>query len=476
MRAPAVETMRAGSRRQPSLRRRLLVFLLIPTLVLMLLDTAFVYFVALRYSNGIHDRDLVFSTLGLARALQEGRSGGHLTQEAHLLLEYNPNGRSYFSVRSARHGVISSSKARIPPLREARTGSPPVLFDASIDAMAVRVASVTIPSPVEPGDTLVVSLAESLHGRHQRAREILWLTIPIESALIVVLLALVWQGVKSGLRILDPPIRRLAARERNLEPISGADIPIEILPLTRAIDALFERVQSLVAIQERFVADAAHQLRTPLAGLAMHVERASTANSTSDFATAMQHVQALTTRVTRSATQLLALARVQGRQGTASISQSVDLALRLPEIVALRIPESLHAGVDLGYDADGLPAIIRGDASALQELFDNLIDNALNHVSRGGIVTVSLRSPSTPGEGVLAAVDDDGPGVPDAVIPRLGERFFRAPGAPVGGSGLGLAIVQRIAEVHGARMSFGRSKLGGLRVALLFPPADPVTA
>ncbi len=463
--------------RQPSLRRRLLAFLLIPTLILMVLDTAFVYFVALHYSNVIHDRDLAFSTLGLAQALQEGHSGGGLTQEAHLLLEYNPNGQSFFSVRSERHGVVSSSAARIPQLREALPGSPPVLFDASIHAMPVRVASVTIPSPVEPGDRLFVSLAESLHGRHLRAREILWLTIPTESVLILILLALVWQGVKFGLRILDPPIRRLAARERNLEPISGGDIPIEILPLTRTIDVLFGRVQALVALQERFIADAAHQLRTPLAGLAMHVERASRANSESDFLIAMQHVQALTARVTRSATQLLALARAQGRQGDAPALQSVDLAVHLPEIVALRIPESLHAGVDLGYEADDdQPAVIRGDASALQELFDNLIDNALNHVSRGGVITVSLRVSPEPGGGILAAVDDDGPGVPDALIPRLGERFFRAPGAPGGGSGLGLAIVQRIAEVHGARLSFGRSTLGGLRVEVLFPRPGEVPA
>lgn len=470
-----MDPTQAVAHRQPSLRRRLLAFLLIPTLVLMVLDTAFVYFVALHYSNVIHDRDLAFSTLGLAQALQEGHSGGGLTQEAHLLLEYNPNGQSFFSVRSDRHGVVSSSEARIPLLREAPEGRAPVLFDASIHAMPVRVASVTIPSPVESGDRLVVSLAESLHGRHERAREILWLTIPTESALIVVLLALVWQGVKSGLQILDPPIRRLAIRERNLAPISGADIPIEILPFTRAIDVLFGRVQALVALQERFIADAAHQLRTPLAGLAMHVERASSATSKSDFLAAMKHVQALTARVTRSATQLLALARAQGRQDDAPTPHYVDLAVHLPEIVALRIPESLQADVDLGYDADDQQAVIRGDAHALQELFDNLIDNALNH-ARGGVVTISLRVPSAPSEGILVAVDDDGPGVPDALIPRLGERFFRSPGAPGGGSGLGLAIVQRIAEVHGARLSFGRSTLGGLRVELLFPGPGAVPA
>lgn len=474
-------------RRQPSLRRRLLAFLLIPTLVLMLLDTAFVYFVALRYSNQIHDRDLAISSVGLAEALQQGRSDGRLTPEARRLLEYNPNGRSFFSVRSAHHGVISGSGAHIAQSPAPLPGASPVLYDTTAGTLPVRAASVTIASPVDPGDSLMVSMAESLYDRQQQAREILLITIPIESLLIVILLGLVWQGVKFGLRILDVPIRRLAMRERNLEPISGPDIPIEILPMTRTIDGLFERVQSLVAIQERFVADAAHQLRTPLAGLAMHVERAASARSADDMQAALAQIQMLTTRVTRSATQLLALARAQApQQGGATLSP-LDLAQWLPAMVALRIPESLQAGVDLGYESPGHQAgrnedadegaaiMINAERNALQELFDNLIDNALNNVPRGGTITVSLRTGSNPGEAARVAVEDDGPGVPDDTLARLGERFFRAPGAPDGGSGLGLAIVRRIADVHDAQVRFGRAALGGLRVELRFPHTRTVT-
>ena len=459
----------AVARRQPSLRRRLLAFLLIPTLVLMLLDTVFVYFVALHYSNSIYDSDLAFSTIGLSKALEGGHSGGRLSQEARKLLEYNDEGRSFFSVRSLRHGLVSGSGARIPQSRNPQVGAPPTLYDAAIEALPVRVATMSIASPLDRGDTLIVSMAESLHDRQQRAREILLITIPIETVLILILLALVWQGVQFGLRVLDPPIRRLAMRERNLEPISGPDIPIEILPMTRTIDALFERVRTLVAFQERFVADAAHQLRTPLAGLAMHVERASAAKSREDVQAALMQIQSLTARVTRSATQLLALARLQEPQAGATPLLRVDLAQWLPEMTALRIPESLEAGVDLGYEGATTPVLVDAEANALQELFDNLIDNALRHVVRGGTITVSLQPGSAPGEGGRIAVDDDGPGVPDDILPRLGERFFRAPGAPEGGSGLGLAIVRRIADVHGAQVHYGRSTLGGLRVELRFP-------
>jgi two-component system sensor histidine kinase TctE len=478
----------ATLRRQPSLRRRLLAFLLIPTLVLMLLDTAFVYFVALRYANQIHDRDLAISTVGLAQALQLGRSDGRLTPEARRLLEYNPNGRSFFSVRSVRHGVVSGSGAHIAQSHAPSPGAAPVLYDTAVGTLPVRAASVTIASPVDPDDRLIVSMAESLYDRQHQASEILLITIPIESLLIVILLGLVWQGVKFGLRILDVPIRRLAMRERNLEPISGPDIPIEILPMTRTIDGLFERVRSLVAIQERFVADAAHQLRTPLAGLAMHVERATTARNADDMQAALVQIQALTTRVTRSATQLLALARAQAPQEGGAALSPLNLSQWLPAVVALRIPESLQAGVDLGYESPGqattLDEVVDEDAvlminaepNALQELLDNLIDNALNNVSRGGTITVSLQPGANPGEAARLAIEDDGPGVPDDTLGRLGERFFRAPGAPDGGSGLGLAIVRRIADVHGAQVRFGRAGLGGLRVELRFPHRQVVLA
>lgn len=468
------------TRRQPSLRRRLLAFLLIPTLVLMLLDTAFVYFVALRYANQIHDRDLAISTIGLAQALQQGRSDGRLTPEARRLLEFNPNGRSFFSVRSALHGVVSGSGARIAPSASPMPGAWPVLHDTTVGTLPVRVAVARMVSPVDAGDSLTVSMAESFYDRQQQAREILLITIPIESLLIVILLGLVWQGVKYGLRILDVPIRRLAMRERNLEPISGPDIPIEILPMTRTIDGLFERVRSLVAVQERFVADAAHQLRTPLAGLAMHVERAASARSAEDMQVALAQIQVLTTRVTRSATQLLALARAQVPQDGGSALSPLDIVQWLPAIVALRIPESLQAGVDLGYESPGFETgrddgageveeiMIDAERNALQELVDNLIDNALNNVSRGGTITVSLRPGANHAEAARVAIEDDGPGVPDDTLGRLGERFFRAPGAPEGGSGLGLAIVCRIADVHGAEVRFGRATLGGLRVEVRF--------
>jgi len=462
-------SVQVGGRRHPSLRRRLLAYVLLPTLALMVAATIVVYFLALHYANAVHDRDLTWSTLGLSDAIEDGHSNGRLSDEARALLEFNPGGHTFYSIRSIRHGLMAGSAEELGPSVPMRAGQAPLLYDDVVAGLPVRAAAVSIWSPTEQGDRLVVSMAETLDDRHLVAREILALTLAAEVLLIVALLLLMWRGVTFGLRILEAPIANLAASERTLAPLSDQTIPVEILPLTREIDRLFERVQALLTLQERFVADAAHQLRTPLAGLAMHVERARTAASEQERQAAVAHVQALTTRATRNATQLLSLARTQAPQPAFAALLPTDLAREVPPLVAARVPEAIQRDIDLGYEGSVDAAPVLAQPGALQDVVDNLLDNALRHAPPGGTITVAVLVDSDSGATRLT-VDDSGPGVPDDVLPRLGERFFRAPGAIEGGSGLGLAIVRRIAERHGAHLAFGRSPLGGLHVELQFPP------
>lgn len=465
---PGPRGREGAHRRQPSVRVRLLLFLLVPAAILLLAGGACVYVVALRYSDHVHDRDLALSTIGLARTLADEHSDGHLARETARLVEFSPGGHIYFSIRSMRHGLLSGTRANLAVPPAGAAGASPVLYDAAIDGVPVRAAAMSIPAPRERGDRLVVAMAETREDRQLRAREILLLTIPVQATLIVAMLALVWQGVRFGLRSLEPPIRRLEKRGRNLAPISGPDIPIEILPLTRTIDGLFERVRALVALQERFVADAAHQIRTPLAGMSLQVDRALASRSERDTRDALAQIARLNKRLARSATQLLALARAQVPDAAAGRLVRLDLSAWLAEALAQRVPESLRAGVDIGYQDGDEAAIIDADPGALQELLDNLIDNALLHAGKHGSITVDLHRD---GDSVRLAVDDDGPGVPDDMLPRLGDRFFRAPDAVEGGSGLGLAIVKRIADAHHANLRFCRSAFGGLRVEVRFPRA-----
>lgn len=459
----------------PSLRRRLLAFLLIPTLLLMLVVSALFYLLMLKYSNHVHDMDLKEDTLGLAKAVNDAGASLPLPLQARRLLEYSSDGRVFFEVRSRDHGVISNSAQPIPAHAAPATLGRVALRDERMaDGTPVRVASLIVPSAWEADDRLTISVAETLDDRHRRAREILMLMLPTELLLTCSLLALVWHGVRVGLRLLQPAVRRLDDSQRDLSPVSGPDIPIEVLPLTQAIDGLLGRLKQLMALQERFVADAAHQLRTPLAGLSMHVQRAQASTRPQDTAQALQHIRQLTDRAIRSSTQLLALTRAQAPRESIRPLLPLDLAAWLPQALAERIPDALHAGVDLGYDDDHAngPAWVAADAWSLRELLDNLLDNAFKHAA-GGMVTVSLRQRP---RHVQLALDDAGPGVDEALLPRLGERFFRAPDAPEGGTGLGLAIVASIAARHHATLRYQRSALGGLRVELELPASAAPSA
>jgi two-component system sensor histidine kinase TctE len=316
---------------------------------------------------------------------------------------------------------------------------------------------------------LIITVAETLRDRHEQAREILLLATLMQTLLLVCVLSLVWFGVSRGLRVLDPLTARLAARTHELTPINGPDVPQEIQPLTRTIDALFSRVRGMLALHDRFIADAAHQLRTPLAGLSLHVDRALADPQPETVTDALMHIQRLTHRAARTTSQLLSLARAQASPSDSEEFKQLDLGRLVPEAVSLRVHDALVAGVDLGYQGPAAKQAlcIMGDAANVQDLLDNLIDNSVRYGGRGSTVTVSLQARADGGANL--SVEDDGPGVPPELLPRLSERFFRAASNGEEGSGLGLAIVQRIAERHDAEVVYRSGEEHGLRVEIRFP-------
>lgn len=457
-----------GRRLRPSLRRRLLVFLLIPMAALLLLDALLTYGVALTYANWVHDRDLSGEALTLAKMLGSDQLGSQLTPQARFLLEYDSGGRSYFSISSTRHGLLAGN-GQLPQLARVPTlGAAPMLYDTKLDKHSLRVATVHTAARHDPGDSLIITVAETLRDRHEQAREILLLAILMQTLLIVCVLSLVWFGVSRGLRVLDPLTARLAARSHELTPIDGADVPQEIQPLTRTIDALFSRLRSMLALHDRFIADAAHQLRTPLTGLSLHVDRALADPRPETMIDALTHIQRLTQRAARTSSQLLALTRAQAAPLDTEERGLLDLGRMIPEAVAQRIHEAIRAGIDLGYEGLTQPLYIYGDAASVLDLLDNLIDNAMRYAGRGSTVTVNLQAHADGGASL--SVEDNGPGVPPELLPRLRERFFRAADNGEEGSGLGLAIVQRIAERHHAEVIYRLGEEHGLSVEVRFPP------
>ena len=454
-----------------SLRRRLLTTVMVPLLLLLLMNSLITYVGALIYANHVHDKNLVDDTLTLVQLMATESPEGNVTRQAQFLLEYEPQGRNYFSVFSRVHGLVAGYPNLQPPSGLFKDGNEPQLYNVQIEKHALRAASIQMINPRDANDQLEVTVAETLHDRHIEAQQILLLSIPAQTLLIIAAFLLVWLGVRTGLRQLDPLTTQLGNREHDLAPIGDQDVPAEILPLTRTIDGLFARLRGMLALHERFIADAAHQLRTPLAGLSVHAERAQASSDPATIADALNHIQRLIQRANRTSSQLLALTRAQTTEHEVGDSELLNLSTLIPELVGQRVHEAIAANIDLGYEGPDAPLWIDGDRHRLQEMLDNLIDNGLRYAGSGALMTVML---SREDDGICLAVEDNGPGVPPTWIERLGERFFRVPGCAEEGSGLGLAIVQRIAEWHNARVRyFIASSKGGLRVEIVFPTATP---
>jgi len=456
-------------RRPPSLRRRLVAFLAAPMVLAWLATGALVYLLALHYANTNYDRALTDLVLALERMMKSEARYESLNPQARILFEVDSEDPNYFTVHSVRHGTLAANLELPLPDPLPTPGAKPRVRSITIGDHSLRMASVAVEGD-DPGDLIVISVAQTLRERHALAREILVGVLPIVLGLITLVLILVWFGVRRGLHLFDPLTRHLASRRtRDLSPLDQSIVPIEIRPLSHTVDLLFARLRGLLDLQDRFIADAAHQLRTPLAGLRLQAERALADPSPDSVREALIHVERLSAGAGRAAGQLLALARTQSNVDDPPLAP-VDLARLAREHVAESVPRALAANIDLGYAGPNADAMVAGDGVMLREALVNLVDNALSYVGAAGSVTVEIaRELRT----VSLSVEDDGPGVGEEWWPRLGERFFRAPGTMREGSGLGLAIVRRIAERHRAALVFAHGRDGkGLRVTLRFPALE----
>ncbi len=457
--------------RNPSLRRRLLLFVSMPLLAVLVCGGIINYVIGLHYANKVYDRWLLDSANAMGDLVNSDAGRNELSEQARILLQFSVKDRNEFAVRSLRYGVLAGDEDLPQPRPDRASPQNPAVFTNFTDHdQAMRMVSVFIANKADPGDILVISTAETVRKRQALARELLISTVPIELLLICVAMALVWLGINRGLRVLEPLAHEIRMREAgDLSPLRSIDAPLEVQPLVATIDALLARLDRMLRQQQRFIADAAHQLRTPLAGLRLQAERALADPRPDTVREALVHVERLSAGTARAAGQLLALARAQAPDESLGAAAPLDLAEVVRDEVSARVPEAIAHGIDLGYRGPEHGVTVIGDAVLLRELLGNLIDNAARYGSRGNaVVTVGVQTDED-GTSVLS-VQDNGPGVASELMPRLGERFFRAVGNNHEGTGLGLAIVREIAERHGADLVFSNhDDPHGLRVEVRFP-------
>jgi len=314
----------------------------------------------------------------------------------------------------------------------------------------------------------VVQLAQPVSVRNRLAANVALRTLWPLIVLLPLLGLAVWVIVGRGLAPLARVTRALNARRPEaLDPLPDRRLPLEVQPLVRALNGLLARLTEALDTQRAFVADAAHELRTPLAAVQIQSQLVARARDDTSRREALDDLQAGVTRATRLAEQLLALARAEPAAG--AVRDSVDLRLLLAECVAAHAPLAQRRGVDLGFE-DAQPATAMADADALRAMFGNLLDNAVKYTPPGGRIDVTL----TVGQEGRPCVQiaDSGPGIPSDERERVFDRFYRDASAraraDVSGSGLGLAIVKRVATQNGATIELGEAALGGLLVTVRF--------
>lgn len=319
----------------------------------------------------------------------------------------------------------------------------------------------------------VVQLAQPLSVRNRLAASVALRTLWPLIVLLPFLGAAVWMIVGRGLAPLQRVTRAVEARRPEaLDPLPDSPLPLEVRPLVRALNGLLARLSAALDTQKAFVADAAHELRTPLAAVQIQAQLVARAQDDVSRREAIVDLQSGVTRATRLAEQLLALARAE--PGDATVRERVDLRAIVEECVAAHAPLAQRRDIDLGFERVE-DASVDADPAALRVMFNNLLDNAVKYTPAGGRIDVSL----TRGEGARACVQigDSGPGIPAVERERVFDRFYRDTSArartDVAGSGLGLAIVKRVAAQQRASVTLGEAAAGGLLVSVSLPCAGP---
>ncbi len=449
-----------------SLRRQLLLRLLVPMVTLFVFGAAASYYIALEFANSAYDRALYDSARSLAQQIKvvNGRTVVDLPRAALEMFEWDDLDTTYYRISSAAEGFVFGHKdmPNLPFALQEAEGTR--YYDDSILDRGVRVVALLL--PVGPNSSPVrIQVGETRNKRTLLVKEIL-LTVVLPQGLLIALAGiLVWFGVASALVPLSLLEKEIETRtHRDLSPLPDSAVPVEVRPLTHAINDLMQRLGQTLSVQHRFIADAAHQLRTPIAGLKIQIERALHSDSMDEIRPALSQLQNSAERVAHLSNQLLTLARAEPGANDPARFTDIDLNAIARETGMHWVPRALERNIDLGFAGSDHPVRIRGDALLLQELISNLIDNAVRYGREGGSITVSVTAPAQ------ITVEDDGPGIPDDERSKVFERFHRMPGSPGDGSGLGLAIVREIAQAHGAQVRLGNPAAGnGTRIQITFP-------
>ena len=444
-----------------SISRQLIFWLAVPLMLLALCGALVHYFNNVAPGVISSDRRLKEASNALMRRMQ--------VADGQLTLDANPNGGPAppvpdyvkYAVRDPQgHLLIGDPQIPAVPMNSANAQLPAM---AQIDHRSVR--TLTTRFDTRAG-VVIITVADARPATEPAARFGFMSTLLWDFVQLDITLVLVWVGIQIGLRPLRKLRDEIAARSAlDLRPIVETSVPREIAPVVVTLNRLFTMLRSSVQSQQQFIANTAHQLRTPITGMQAQLDILIGEPAAQPISGRLRTLQESVRQLAHSSNQLLSLARADPAANMATKNQSVVLSAIVGEVVAKFFDRALQSNIDLGADVQ--PVSIVADPSLLDDLLSNLVDNALKYTPAGGSITVSA---GVANGSPYLAVEDNGPGIPETERQRVRQRFYRLPNSLGHGSGLGLAIVDEIAQLYGASMTIGPGTSGrGTKVLLQFP-------
>lgn len=442
--------------------------MLVPFLILWPISMAIEYAIAYSVASTTYDRDLARSVTAISRQVSavEGRLTVNLPRAAQAIVLARGTEDSRYQVRGLAGEVLDGDRvlANVEFTPELEPGR--VYFrDDFHEGRELRVAYLFAQPPGIDGAVLV-QVAEGEDKRVALASDIASAVLMSQFLILPVALLLVSFGLSKGIEPLEQLRKRIRARApQDLSPLDPSRVPEEVRPLIDAINDLMARLDASMRARQRFVADAAHQMRTPLAGLKTQAELALRQTGDPGIGHAMRQIATGADRASRLVSQLLALARAERDALPPMVAE--DLVALARATVQDWYPKALERGIALGFEEPGTECRVRGSAPLLGELISNLLDNAIRYTAPGGDVLVRVSA----GDAITLAVEDTGIGVPRAERELVFERFYRVLGTGEEGSGLGLSIVREIALLHRGRVWLEPNPCGKGSVFSLSLPA-----
>ncbi|MDO8347123.1 MAG: sensor histidine kinase [Rugosibacter sp.] len=432
--------------RSVSLRHRLLWSVLLPMVILLAINIAVVSKFGYDSANRRHDHFLFNTSNVLLDQLHNnhGRVEFNGNSRAMSTLLEDKNDQVYYSLSGVQQDY-RFGHADLPAPPDA-ISEIPVYYFATYAGHPVRMMAAIMPESDVTGARVVVMVGKTLVLHHERAKEWIWRVLPAHFVLMGLSGVLVWWGVGRGLRPLLHLRDEVTSRSSlDLHPLPEKEIITEIRPLIHSFNELMARLDLSLTSQRRFIANAAHQLRTPLSGFRTQAELIMRMNNVEEIHRTVRQLHIAADQAGRLINQLLALASSEPGAQTRESFVELDLVSLARNVTEYWVQTALNKKIDLGFECTVSDIRLTGNALLLGEMLSNLIDNALRYTQIGGHVTVRISR----GDGVVnLEVEDNGPGIPESERARVFERFYRVPGSNQDGCGLGLSIVREIAHRH----------------------------